>query len=170
MLAWCRDTTMTSAAHRRITLRQSLSATSRIPVGDEMFQDFKAFIMRGSVVDLAVGIVIGASFTAIVTSLVDDLISPMANVFGSLDFSSWEIQIGQATLMPGNFLNALIAFLVIAAVVFFLIVRPLARMHRQREDEAEAAAAASPTEVELLIEIRDELRKRSTSDPAPTES
>jgi large conductance mechanosensitive channel len=168
MLAWCRDTTMTSAAHHRITLRRSLSAASRIPAGDEMFQDFKAFIMRGSVVDLAVGIVIGASFTAIVTSLVDDLISPMANVFGSLDFSSWEIQIGQATLMPGNFLNALIAFLVIAAVVFFLIVRPLARMHRQREDETEAAAG--PTEVELLIEIRDELRKRSTSDPAPIES
>jgi large conductance mechanosensitive channel len=127
-----------------------------------MLEDFKAFILRGNVVDLAVGIVIGAAFTAIVTSMVNDLITPLANIFGTIDFSAWEIEIGQATLMLGNFLNAVISFLIIAAVVFFLIVRPLARLHERRAAEAAEAEAKADehvaTELELLTEIRDELR------------
>ena len=132
-----------------------------------MLNDFKAFIMRGNVVDLAVGVVIGAAFTSIVNSLVGDIITPLVGIFGTPDFSAWELEIGQATLRPGVFLNAVIGFLLIAAVVFFLIVRPLARLHQQREDEAKAAG---PTEAELLTEIRDELRRGSTSDPTTSES
>lgn len=126
-----------------------------------MFEDFKAFIMRGSVVDLAVGIVIGASFTAVVSSLVADILTPLVGVFGEVDFSTWTIQIGQATLSPGLFLNAVISFLILAALMFFFVVRPIARLHKA-EDEEETKDP-TPSEVELLIEIRDELRRASVS-------
>ena len=126
-----------------------------------MFEDFKAFIMRGSVVDLAVGIVIGASFTAVVSSLVADILTPLVGVFGEVDFSTWTIQIGQATLSPGLFLNAVISFLILAALMFFFVVRPIARLHKA-EDEEETKDP-TPSEVEQLIEIRDELRRASVS-------
>ena len=126
-----------------------------------MFEDFKAFIMRGNVIDLAVGIAIGASFTAVVSSLVGDILTPLTGIFGDIDFSAWTIMVGQSELKPGLFLNAVIAFVLLAAILFFLVVRPLARM--QRSEEEEEASDDTPSEVELLTEIRDELRRRSTS-------
>lgn len=91
-----------------------------------MLKDFKQFILRGNVVDLAVAVMIGAAFTAIVTALVKDIVTPLiAAIGGKPDFSSLYVTINHSRLMYGDFLNAVISFLIIAAVVFFLIVQPV---------------------------------------------
>ncbi len=127
-----------------------------------MLQEFKAFIARGNAMDMAVGIIIGAAFTAIVTSLVDDLVNPLIGIFvGGVDFSGISFGIGDAQFMIGNFINAVIKFLIIAFVVFMLVrtVNRVARMGRTEEAPA-PEAPKGPTTEELLIDIRDALRDR----------
>jgi len=102
--------------------------------------EFRAFILRGNVIDLAVAVVIGAAFTAIVNSLVADIITPfIAAIFGKPNFSGLYFTINGSEFHYGNFLNALVSFLIIAAVLFFLIVKPvnalMARMGRGGEAE-----------------------------------
>lgn len=91
-----------------------------------MLKDFKQFILRGNVVDLAVGVVMGAAFGAVVTSVVKDLLTPLiAAIVGKPDFSAIAVDVNGSKLMLGNFLNAVIAFLLIAAAVYFFIVLPV---------------------------------------------
>lgn len=102
--------------------------------------EFRAFILRGNVVDLAIAVVIGAAFTAVVTALVADLITPLiAAIFGKPDFSGLTFEINGSVFRYGAFFNAVISFLLIALVVFFLIVKPMnalmARMGRGGEAE-----------------------------------
>ena len=90
------------------------------------FNEFKAFILRGNVVDLAVGIIIGAAFGAVITALVADVITPLiAAIIGKPDFSYVVWHVGKGAIQAGLFLNALVSFLIIAAVVFFFIVKPI---------------------------------------------
>jgi large conductance mechanosensitive channel len=122
-----------------------------------MLNEFKAFISKGNVMDLAVGIIIGAAFTAIVTSLVDDLVNPLIGmVVGGIDFSSWGFSIGEAKFAIGNFINAVIKFLIIAWVVF-LLVKFINRMMPKKEEAP--AAPVGPTEVDLLKDILAALKK-----------
>ena len=126
-----------------------------------MLKDFRAFIMRGSVVDMAVGIIIGAAFGAIVTSLVRDIIMPPVGLaLGKIDFATLAVVLkegttpgpyasipaaqaaGAVTLNYGLFINTLISFLVIALVVFFAVVRPIARMQAPKKAPEPAALAA----------------------------
>lgn len=94
-----------------------------------MFKDFKKFILRGNVVDLAVAVVIGAAFSAIVTALVKDLVTPLlAALGGKPDFSRLFFTLNHSRFMYGDFLNAVVSFLLIAAVVFFLVVQPLNKL------------------------------------------
>jgi large conductance mechanosensitive channel len=99
-------------------------------------KDFKAFLLRGNLVDLAVAVVIGVAFGAVVTAFVGDLITPLiAAIGGKHDFSSLSFTINHSRFAYGAFLNALISFVVIAAVVFFAVVRPVnALMARRKED------------------------------------
>jgi len=91
-----------------------------------MLQDFKQFILRGNVVDLAVAVVIGSAFSAVVTSLVKDLITPLiAAIGGQRDFSNLSFTIHHSQFLYGDFLNAAISFVILAAVVFFLVVTPV---------------------------------------------
>ena len=91
-----------------------------------MIQEFKEFILRGNVVDLAVAVVIGAAFGAVVTSLVSDIITPVIGaIVGEPDFSQLDFTINDSRFTYGNFLNALFSFLTIAAAVFFLVVKPV---------------------------------------------
>jgi large conductance mechanosensitive channel len=91
-----------------------------------MIKDFKEFIMKGNVVDLAVAVVIGAAFGAIVTALVKDLVTPLiAAIGGQPDFSGLTFTINNSKFMYGDFINAVISFLIIAVVIFFLVVKPL---------------------------------------------
>lgn len=123
-----------------------------------MINEFKTFIARGNVLDLAVGVVIGAAFTAIVTSLVDDLINPLIGlIVGGIDFSAWGFGVGDAKFAIGNFINAVIKFLIVAWVVF-LIVKGVNRMMPKKAEEP--APPAGPSDNDLLKEILAELKTR----------
>jgi len=141
-----------------------------------MWNEFKKFAIQGNAIDLAVGVIIGAAFGRIVSSLVDDvLMPPLGLLTGGLDFSNWFVALGGdkhyttlaeaksagvSTLNVGLFLNAIIQFLIVAAAVFFVIVKPVNRLKK-----SEAAAAAAPpapsAEEKLLIQIRDLLKARA---------
>lgn len=124
----------------------------------KMLNEFKAFISKGNVIDLAVGIIIGAAFTAIVTSLVDDLVNPLIGmIVGGIDFSSWGFSIGEAKFAIGNFINAVIKFLIIAWVVF-LLVKFVNRMMPKKAEQP--APPPGPSETDLLKEILVELKRK----------
>jgi large conductance mechanosensitive channel len=123
-----------------------------------MLNEFKAFISKGNVIDLAVAVILGSAFGAIVKSLVDDLIMPLIGILlGGVDFTTLAIQFGEASLTYGNFIQAIINFLVIAFALFLII-----RAYNKSKKEEEAAPAAPPepsAEEKLLAEIRDLLKK-----------
>jgi large conductance mechanosensitive channel len=133
-----------------------------------MFKEFREFIARGNVVDLAVGVIIGAAFGAIVKSLVEQVIMPPIGLaMGGLDFSQLKIVLKPADLMTktaevaisyGAFINTLINFLIIAFVIF-LLVKGVNSLKRQEAADPAAPAAPTPTET-LLTEIRDLLKSR----------
>jgi large conductance mechanosensitive channel len=140
-----------------------------------MINEFKDFIARGNVMDMAVGIIIGAAFTAIVTSLVGDLINPIIALFtGGIDFSGWfysldgeaysSLAVAQEAGAPvfavGNFIMAIINFVIVAFVVFLLVkmVNRIKEASEKPEDAAEEEDTG-PTELEVLLEIRDSLKK-----------
>lgn len=124
-----------------------------------MIKEFKEFIMRGNVLDLAVAVVIGAAFTAIVNSLVEDIITPIIGALsGGVDFSGLAITVGEAAIGYGNFIQAIINFLLVA-LVLFLIVRSINAMQARRAKQAEVAEPPAPSAEEVLLtEIRDLLR------------
>ncbi|MEM7111995.1 MAG: large-conductance mechanosensitive channel protein MscL [Chloroflexota bacterium] len=124
-----------------------------------MLKEFMEFVKRGNVLDLAVAVIIGGAFGAIVASLVNDIIMPLIGlVMGGVDFTTLAIQVGDASVAYGNFIQAIINFLVIAWVIF-MIVRTANNM--QKEEEAAPAAPPEPSaEEKLLAEIRDLLKKR----------
>ncbi|GAC1470733.1 MAG: large conductance mechanosensitive channel protein MscL [Candidatus Dormibacteraceae bacterium] len=105
-----------------------------------MVQGFKAFLLRGNVVDLAVAVVIGAAFTAVVTAFVKDLVTPLiAALFGKPDFSSLYFTINNSKFPYGDFINALIAFVIVAAVIYFFVVLPInALIERSRRHDKPA--------------------------------
>ncbi len=132
-----------------------------------MIKEFREFIMRGNVVDLAVAVVIGAAFGAVVTSLVENLIEPLiALIFGKPNFDDFYFTIIETDFFYGKVLGALVSFLLIALAIFFLIVKPMnvisARLSKDEDEEEE------DTELDVLNQIRDSLRTiESTSSGKP---
>ncbi len=126
-----------------------------------MWNDFRKFISRGNVIDLAVAVIIGGAFGAIVTSLVNDLVMPLIGILiGGIDFTGLSLVVGDATLTYGNFVQAVINFLVIAFAVF-MMVRSINNMQAALQKEKEAAPPPGPSKEEkLLTEIRDLLAKQ----------
>ena len=124
--------------------------------------EFKTFIARGNVMDMAVGVIIGGAFSGITTSLVNDIAMPILGIFtGSISFADLSVSIGSAVIGYGNFIQAALNFLVMAFVVFCL-VRLINSFHRKKE-AVPAAPPAPPepsNEEKLLTEIRDLLRER----------
>lgn len=124
----------------------------------KFIQEFKEFISKGNVVTMAVGIMIGSAFTAIVNSLVSDIVTPLIGVIlGGMDFSGMVLTVGKESLMTGSFINAIISFL-LTALVLFIIVKAFNRMQRQKEAAPEEPAP-TPEDIQLLQEIRDLLKK-----------
>ncbi|MGQ5263213.1 large conductance mechanosensitive channel protein MscL [Micromonospora sp. ZYX-F-536] len=124
-----------------------------------MLKGFKDFIMRGNVVDLAVGIVIGAAFTGVVTALTTSFLKPIIKLVGGGDdqfAGQWEISKGNFMDWAG-FLNALITFVLTAAVLYFFVVFPMNKLAERRQRGEEPPPAAPSEEVKLLTEIRDAL-------------
>jgi large conductance mechanosensitive channel len=124
-----------------------------------MAKEFKSFLLRGNVVDLAVGIVIGAAFGTVVTALVRDLITPIvAAIIGKPDFSALKFTINNSTFLYGDFINVLIAFVSIAAAVFFFVVRPVNALIARRETGVDVESETRPC-AECLSEIPRQARK-----------
>ena len=123
-----------------------------------MIQELRDFLFRGNVIDLAVAVVVGGAFAAITVSLVEDILTPLLGLLGVPDFSTWSITVGDAEMRIGSFLNTLISFLLIGVAIFFLVVKPLQALEARRAAE-ESEEDEGPSEVDLLTEIRDELRK-----------
>ncbi|HEU4741824.1 MAG TPA: large conductance mechanosensitive channel protein MscL [Meiothermus sp.] len=128
-----------------------------------MLQGFRDFILRGNVVDLAVAVIIGAAFGAVVDSMVKDIITPIIGLIGGQpDFSNLRLFAdakGQGGIAYGSFLNAIISFVIKAAVVYFVIVLPMKRMMEMlNKPKAPETPAAPPEDIVLLREIRDSLK------------
>jgi large conductance mechanosensitive channel len=116
-------------------------------------KEFKEFLLRGNLVDMAVGVVIGVAFAAVVTALVTDLITPLiAAIGGNPDFSSLSFTINGSHFLYGSFVNALISFVVIGAVVFFLVLKPVNALMADRRTEPPVASSTRPCP-ECLSEI-----------------
>ncbi len=125
----------------------------------KFFGEFKRFIARGNVMDMAVGVIIGGAFSAITASLINDIIMPLLGIFtGSISFAALSVEINGAVICYGNFIQAVLNFLVMAFVVFCL-VKGLNRLHRKKE-EAPPAPPEPSNEEKLLTEIRDLLREQ----------
>ncbi|XVV04540.1 large-conductance mechanosensitive channel protein MscL [Actinosynnema sp. CA-248983] len=122
-----------------------------------MIKGFKDFLMRGNVVDLAVAVVIGAAFGAIVTSFTNNLINPIVALFGGNNVNGLAVQLGSSdkTVVDfGAIITATINFVIVAAVVYFIFVMPMNKL-KERRERGEEPGPSEPTDVELLKEIRD---------------
>ena len=124
-----------------------------------MIKEFRDFVLRGNVIDLAIAVVLGAAFGAVVTSFVDDiLMQVIAALGGEPDFSALKFNIGEGEFRYGEFITAVISFLIIAAVIFFFVVKPINQLMARRKAGEIPEAEAVPEDVALLAEIRDLLK------------
>ena len=127
-----------------------------------LIREFKEFISKGNVMGMAVGLIVGSAFTAIVTSLNQDIITPLLGlILGQIDFTSLSLTVGGASVMYGNFIQAIITFLITALTLFF-VLKGFNKMTRKKEEEKKEEPAPEPSEdVKLLTEIRDLLKKEA---------
>ncbi len=125
----------------------------------KFMEEFKQFIARGNVMDMAVGVIIGGAFGTITTSLVNDIVMPILGIFtGSISFADLSMEVGSAVISYGNFIQAVLNFLIMAFVVFCLI-KTINKFHRKKE-EAPPAPPEPSNEEKLLTEIRDLLKEK----------
>ena len=128
----------------------------------KILKEFKEFISRGNVMDMAVGIIIGGAFTAIVNSLAGDIITPFLGIItGGIDFTGVSITFGDANIMIGNFIQAVITFLLTAFVIFSIMkfINALAKKEEPKVEEVPAMPAEPSEDIKLLMEIRDLLKE-----------
>jgi len=127
----------------------------------KFIEEFKQFIARGNVMDMAVGVIIGGAFSAITTSLINDIIMPVLGIFtGSISFAALSFTVNGAVIAYGNFIQAVLNFLVMALVVFCLI-KAINRFHHKKEEAETPSAPPEPSgEEKLLAEIRDLLKEK----------
>ncbi|GAB3299504.1 large-conductance mechanosensitive channel protein MscL [Geodermatophilus aquaeductus] len=131
-----------------------------------MLRGFKDFVLRGNVVELAVAVVIGAAFTAVVDAFTDSFLTPLIGLVTGGGGMGGEFTVDGETFTYGAFVSQVVTFVLTAAVVYFLVVLPMTRLAERRRRGAEAGPAA-PTQVELLAEIRDLLRAEQAGTRAP---
>ena len=126
----------------------------------KLLNEFKEFISRGNVIDMAVGVVIGSAFSKIVTSLVNDIIMPLIGVIiGGLDFTSLSIKIKDSEILYGSFIQNIVDFLIIAACIF-TVIKVMNKFKKQKPAE-EPKPVETPEDIKLLTEIRDLLKKEN---------
>lgn len=134
-----------------------------------MIKGFKDFLLRGNVIDLAVAVVIGTAFTALVKAFSDSFLTPLIALIGGGGTNGGEFVINQQHFTWGAFISAVITFVLTAAVVYFVVVLPVKAIMERRK-RGEEAGPAEPTQVELLVEIRDLLRMQQGAAPGPDPS
>lgn len=135
-----------------------------------MIKEFKQFISKGNVVDLAVGVIIGGAFGKIVTSLVNDIIMPLIGIIiGGIDFSNLSIKVNDATIAYGSFIQNVIDFLIIAVCIFMFIKLINKLTHLRKQEKVEEVVVNTPSEdIVLLTEIRDLLKKETKKESKKT--
>lgn len=126
-----------------------------------MFKEFKTFVMRGNVMDLAVGVIIGAAFGKIVTSLVNDVLMPLLGILlGKVNFTDLTIKIGSATVKYGMFIQNIVDFLIVAFCIF-LMVKVINKVMKKKDDDKKEEKPEKSYELKALEEIRDLLKKKN---------
>lgn len=126
-----------------------------------MFKEFKTFIMRGNVMDLAVGVIVGAAFSKIVTSLVNDILMPLLGiVLGKVNFTDLTIKIGSSTVKYGMFIQNIVDFLIVAFCIF-LMVKVINKIMKKQDDDKKEEKPVKSDELKTLEEIRDLLKKKN---------
>jgi large conductance mechanosensitive channel len=133
-----------------------------------VLRGFKDFLLRGNVVELAVAVVIGAAFTAVVSSFTESFLQPLIGLVGGGGVTGGSTVVDGQVFAWGDFVNQLITFVLTAAVIYFVVVVPL-RIVAERRRRGEEAGPAAPTQLELLAEIRDLLRAQQGLPPTTTE-
>lgn len=143
--------------------REHLNKEEILSRGNKTISEFKSFIAKGNVIDLAVGVIIGSAFGKIVSSIVDDIIMPVIGaIIGGIDFSNLSVKIGEATITYGTFIQNVIDFLIIA-ICIFTFVKIIDRITKKKEEIAEQVEREAPKKEEqiiLLEEIRDLLKEK----------
>ena len=129
-----------------------------------MIKGFKDFLLRGNVVDLAVAVVIGAAFTAVVASFTESFLRPLIGLVGGGGRTGGSFEVDGQTFTWGDFLNSLVTFALTAAVVYFVVVLPM-KVILERRKRGDEEGPVAPTQVELLVEIRDLLRAQQGRGP-----
>ncbi|HIU23249.1 MAG TPA: large-conductance mechanosensitive channel protein MscL [Candidatus Fimihabitans intestinipullorum] len=139
--------------------KKSVNKKELIEKGNSTLKEFKQFISRGNVIDLAVGVIIGSAFGKIVTSIVNDILMPIIGIMiGGLNFSSLVIRVGNATIRYGAFLQNVIDFLIVAACIF-IFIKILSKLSKKKEQEE---AIQKDEQIKLLEEIRDLLKEKKS--------
>lgn len=139
--------------------KKSVNKKELIEKGNSTLKEFKHFISRGNVIDLAVGVIIGSAFGKIVTSIVNDILMPIIGIMiGGLNFSSLVIRVGNATIRYGAFLQNVIDFLIVAACIF-IFIKILSKLSKKKEQEE---AIQKDEQIKLLEEIRDLLKEKKS--------
>ena len=135
-----------------------------------LFEEFKKFAFKGNVVDLAIGVIIGAAFGAIVKSLVEDIIMPLIGLIlpGDKGYEGWVLQVGDKSIPYGRFLGAVVNFLIVALVLYIFIVKFLGWIMKSQKEEA-AAPLPLTKDQELLMEIRDLLKQKAPESASTSE-
>ena len=125
-----------------------------------LIKEFKEFAMKGNVMDMAIGVIIGGAFGKIVSSLVDDVLMPLVGmIVGKVDFTTLSVKVGEAELFYGKFIQNIVDFLIVAFCIF-MVLKGINKMNRKKEEAPAPEAPKGPTQEELLTEIRDLLKKK----------
>lgn len=145
--------------------KEKVNKEEIIKKGNKVFTEFKEFIARGNVVDLAVGVIIGSAFGKIVTSIVNDILMPLIGiVIGGIDFSGLSLKIGEATINYGMFIQNVIDFLIVAICIFFF-VKIIEGLSKKKEEKEELVEEVKKDEqIVLLEEIRDLLKAQKNEE------
>lgn len=139
---------------------EHLSKEEILSRGTKTVSEFKSFIAKGNVIDLAVGVIIGSAFGKIVSSIVDDIIMPVIGaIIGGIDFSNLSVKIGEATITYGTFIQNVIDFLIIA-ICIFIFVKIIDRITKKKEEEVAQEEPKKEEQIVLLEEIRDLLKEK----------
>lgn len=142
-------------------IRKKVNPEETVKKGKKTFKEFKSFISKGNVIDLAVGVIIGSAFSKIVTSIVNDILMPLIGILiGGINFSNLSLKIGDATISYGNFIQNVIDFLIIA-ICIFTFVKIIEKFSKKPETE-EKVEEKKDEKVLLLEEIRDLLKEKSS--------